>query len=279
MPKTKATALDSVITYGRMRYDLQKGRVAEGNHLGAMQRSAKKRDVPGALHKLFEVPYENAMAELEQGEAVLTKHLEAAAKAHPVLSKFAREHKGIGPAGLGMIVAHVGPLDRFKSPGRLWAYCGFHVGDGGTAVRRKPGVLGNWNPSAKTILYRQAVAAVKAKGEYQDLYRAERKRIGKRPRVGPSGCPFGQTHTGLEREEMVLHGEVQRRRVSDDKRVRQCYRVNEEGKQSSAHVHAHCLRVVAKRLLKDLWCAWNPELVRDEPIALVQPTGRLSRRV
>ena len=65
---------------------------------------------------------------------------------------------------------------------------------------------------------------------------------------------------------MSPNGVIEARKVSEAKKVRQCF-TKTEGVERSAHVHAHALRIVAKRILKDVWCAWNPEKVNVFDVA------------
>ena len=278
--------LDPIITLGRIRFDFQQGRVAEGNHLKAMLRKFQgtketppRWRVDPLVVEAFTHSYRVAFDALKEGEKEISTRLRGHVRAHPVARAFVDGHRGIGYEGLGMILAFLpgGDLTLFKSPGALWAYCGYGVTAEGRAPKRLRGVSGgmNYSPKARTVLYRQAATAMRGTGPYRDLYDQARAAVLARPRVGPSECPFGVEHTGFERQEEVsADGVVERRRVDDSKKVRPCFqpcpgpkRKGHEtclpGAEHSGHVHAHALRIVAKRILKDLWIAFNPE--RAEP--------------
>ena len=244
--RDQENVLEEVIMRGRALLDFQRGRIAEGNHKFAM----KRRGVPDA----YLVAYDAANDALKAGEEVIKKELILSVKDHVVANAFAKGHKGIGHGGVGTILATIGkPLTMFPKPSSLWHYCGGHVVDG-RAPRHMPGKRSDFSPQARTILFRQATAAIKSANPYRELYDAERLKILARTRLGPSGCPFGVLHEGHERE---ADDEGAKRKTGESKLL-QCVKPGDDGGETSAHVHAHALRVVWKRMLLDLWCAFNP---------------------
>lgn len=132
--------------------------------------------------------------------------------------------------GLARLLGVTGPLDRFASAEKLWAYVGMHVEDG-AAPRRRRGRQANWSGQGRVICRQLAISIVRAcRGRYREAYDRKKLEYLARPHRGPSACPFGQVH------------------VDRNGRSYACGR---------AQADAAAQRYAVKLLLGDLWRAWH----------------------
>lgn len=272
-PEELSALFDDIHSHARQYLTVQETRIAFSNRIWKMEHP---RD--GHSDVVFPTPLLEALrASLdatEQVEKNVGKALANLVKQHPFFNVFVESHDGIGHLGVGSILGKIDSLDRYPMVSSLWHYCGGNNVDG-HAVKRlrgmsiKPrGADGksdpySYNPRARTILWRQADAAIKHQNEYRALYDAERAKILARPRIGSSGCPFGHTHEEYARRQTPSG---KRKLQNDAKIVAQCIRIDKEtGKEISAHVNNHCRRIVWKRILLQLWTEWQnyKKLLRD----------------
>ena len=143
---------------------------------------------------------------------------------------FVEAAPGIGLRGFGRLLGATGPLDRFATVSRLWAYLGMHVVDG-AAPRRRRGKRANWSPQGRVVCHQIGVSILRVRrGRYRAAYDRKKAEYLARPRLGPSACPFGQTHTN-RKGDAILCG------------------LN--------HAHMAAMRFAVKVLLRDLWVAWR----------------------
>lgn len=198
----------------------------------------------------FEGFADETKAEESRIEAALQKIM----RTHP-LYPWIQGQRGVGEGGVGRLLGCVGSLSNFDTVSKLWAYCGMAVRDG-RAPKRAKGERSGWSPQARVICYQIGEAIVKGgTGHYRDLYDLKRKEYLDRPRVGPSGCPFGQEHRGMAR---ALDAKTGWSRKTGAGRTVQCVKTDPEtGVVSSAHVYAAAKRYAVKMLLKDLWIEWR----------------------
>lgn len=189
---------------------------------------------------------------LRKAERTLNATLEAHVRRHP-LAAFVERTPGLGYGGLGRLLAVTGSLSRFSNPAKLWAYVGMHVVSG-RAPKAKKGERANWARQGRVVCHQIAESMVKlGEGKYREIYDKRRADVLARPRVGDSACPFGHDHVGLEREQDAKGWQ----RKTGKARVVQCVKTDDEGHETSAHVHADAMRVAVKELLKDLWVEWR----------------------
>lgn len=214
--------------------DLETVRIANENRLRQLTRSVE--DVDGnmrgfgldsshpAVQRLTAIV--EALAATER-DAV--KSLERSMRDHP-LGPWVKAQRGIGDKQGARLIAAVGDpywndlYDRPRLVSELWAYCGFHVTDAGTAPKRARGQKSNWSETARKRAWLVATSIVKSGGPYRDVYDAAKAKY------------EGATHSAL------------------------CVRCGPAGKPaqvgsplSKGHVHARGLRAVAKDVLRELW--------------------------
>jgi hypothetical protein len=212
-------------------------------------------------------------------EAAFEKDLAAKVKQHWIWP-WAKQIRGLGTVTLGRLLAATGDLgggpdscpdgcqerekDKkhkhrgFPTVAALWKFLGMAPGQ-----RRKRGEKSGWSASGKVASYLIGEGMNKAGGGYKSLYYAPRRAaVLARPRIGPSGCPFGQEHVGHERKKDAASGWD---RKTGQSRAIQC--INEPGPHvhktkpctevHSAHVHADARRYMVKKFLRDLWVEWR----------------------
>lgn len=207
--------------YARQLWDVQRTRIALANRVGAMERDG--------LAKQWTLPLAAAVHDLAVTERAIDRQLTRLAEQH-FLSRCIADAPGVGLPGLGRLLGVTGPLDRFATVAKLWAYLGMHVEDG-AAPRRRRGRQANWSGQGRVVCRQLATSIVRARrGRYREAYDRKKAEYLERERRGPSACPFGQVHA--DRAGLVLA----------------CGR---------AHADAAAQRYAVKLLLRDLWLAWR----------------------
>src|SRR5207253_208596 len=77
-----------------------------------------------------------------------------------------QEAPGIGLPGFARLLGVTGPLDRFGTVSKLWAYLGMHVVSG-AAPRRRRGQRANWSAQGRVVCHQLGVAIVRVRrGKY-----------------------------------------------------------------------------------------------------------------
>jgi hypothetical protein len=148
--------------YSRELLDIQKLRVAQGNRVAAMERDG--------LPDEFIAFARDTLETLDKKERALGAYLGRQAKRHP-LGAWITEQRGIGLPGFARLVGITGPLDRFATVSKLWAYLGMHTVSG-LAARRKKGEKANWSGAGRVLCYQIGESIVKMGkgGEYREAY-------------------------------------------------------------------------------------------------------------
>lgn len=219
--------------YARMLADVQKQRIAQGNRVDAMRRDG--------LPEEWIAPAIDALEHLAKLERSLNAYLGKQAKRHFMAPWIlAPEQKGIGLPGFARLLGITGPIDQFATVSKLWRYLGLAV-DGGHAPRRQKGVKLNYSPQGRVLCHQLGESIVKMGkgGEYRTVYDTKRADYFARERLGESGCPTGAVH---KTKASVLIA---------------CVKTAEDGKETSAHIHAMARRYAVKRLMRRLWIEWR----------------------
>jgi hypothetical protein len=210
------------------------------------------------LNSLFD-----GIAALEH-ETVLS--LQKAMRKHP-LGAWQRSQKGVGEKTLARLLACIGdPYVRMdtnqpRTVSQLWAYCGLHTvpnkdfpsdqvalvtqreAVGGNplqpnqnvSARRKKGEQSNWSTNAKTRAYLISEALVKA-GVRKDPDTGERYAL--------NGSEYGQLYIDRRKHTAVTHPEW-----------------------TPAHSQNDAMRILSKRLLRNLWRAARDIHKKEEETA------------
>jgi hypothetical protein len=207
--------------YARQLWDVQRTRIALSHRVGAMKRDG--------LSEQWRLPLIAATADLAVTEHAIDLQLVRLARQH-YLSGWVSQAPGIGLPGFARLLGVTGPLDRFATVSRLWAYLGMHVDDG-VAPRRRRGQRANWSAQGRVVAHQLAVAIVRVRrGRYRAAYDRKKAEYLARPRTGPSACPFGQAHTNKKGLPVTC---------------------------GLMHAHMAAERYAVKLLLRDLWVAWR----------------------
>lgn len=217
---------DQIVLYTETLDDQEKARIALENRIRAMGEYN--------LHdELFDELLLRVKGLEKEAEKALKKHLRKL-PLYPWISS----QVGLGEKQMGRLLGAIG--DPYLRPifdddnnlveevprtvSQLWAYCGYGV-ENGEAPRRRKGVQGNWNETARMRVRLISESCIKqSHSPYRTVYDEAR-----------------------EKYEDALHPVV-------------CVRCGPSGKPAEAnsplsdgHKHARALRIVSKEILKDLW--------------------------
>ena len=207
--------------YARQLWDVQRTRIALSHRVKAMQRDG--------LAEPWCRPLTTAMQDLATIERALDRQLDRLVRQH-FLSAWIATAPGIGVGGFARLLGATGPLDRFPTVGKLWAYLGMSVEDG-RAPRRRRGQRDRWSAQGRVVCHQLGMSIVRVnRGRYRAAYDRKKAEYLTRPRRGPSACPFGQAH--LTRRGQTLPCGL-------------------------LHAHRAAMRYAVKALLRDLWLAWR----------------------
>jgi hypothetical protein len=221
--------------------DLEAVRTAECNRLRTLTDTSERGHGmdPFEDNVMVLTALVNAIENLEK-DAI--KHLEKSMRAH-ALWKWAKPITGLGAKQFGRLLQSVrDPYwndlhNRPRTVSELWAYCGYHVINGG-APRRQRGQKANWNDTARKRCFLIAESLVKEGGRTWPM---------------PEGLPVASRPYRAYYESI-------RDKYADAVHAHDCVRCGPAGKPALAgsplsmgHQRARAIRAVAKEFLKDLW--------------------------
>jgi hypothetical protein len=242
--------------------DLETVRIAMANRRGILTRQGPDADGQLRGHGLtFDNPeivrLSVALESVRSAEHETVRSLERALRKHP-LAGLQQRYRGLGAKQFARLLAAVGdpyyhdPLQRPRTLGELWAYCGFHVVHAGghparetqnsaapgVAPTRRRGSPQNWSTNARRRCWLIAEALMKSGRRHDD-------------RRGPHD-PVADKYRGIYDDLRLRYAEA----VHQVDCVR-CGRAGTPAPAASAlsdgHKHARALRGVAKEFLRDLW--------------------------
>lgn len=164
-----STLHDLLGHYARQLWDLQKTRIVTGNRIEAMRRNG---DTPDHYTVMLDT-----LEQLKVNEHAVDLHLTRLVRRH-FMADWIKQAPGIGLPGFARLMGVTGPLDRFATVSKLWAYLGMHVVDG-VAPKRQKGVKGNWSPQGRVLCHQIADSIVKLnRGKYRAVYDVRKARTG-----------------------------------------------------------------------------------------------------
>lgn len=170
---------------------------------------------------------EMALAPLEgQAQARLKAMLLELPALPPQVVAFADNIRGFGRPSLAQIVAEAGDLSNYANPAKLWSRMGV-----GLAVDGNPRYEGR-SPRRRSLMFVIGSNFLRAGGPYKDLYDARKEYERTKPSCGKVLKKADGTEGGL----------------CKDPKAECC---------KPGHIHKRAQRYVEKRLLRDLWSAWN----------------------
>lgn len=149
--------------------------------------------------------------------------------------------KGFGALGLAQVIAECGDLSTYVGPAKVWTRMGlglYRREDGAWERQQKAagqnGVLAQYNPRRRSLLYCIGESLIKSDGPYRAIYDARKVQEQAKPACGKFKCKGERCTDG--------------------------------------HIHNRAKRYMEKQLLKDLWQEWrrakhSESTVRRLPIA------------
>src|SRR6266567_5887360 len=141
-----------------MGHPADEDRVVE-SRCGAMRRDG--------LAEQWRLPLITAAADLTASEHAINLQLKRLARQH-FLSGWIEEAPGIALPGFARLMGVTGPLDRFATVSKLWAYLGMHVQDG-EAPRRRAGARANWSEQGRLVCWQLGASIVRVRrGRYRE---------------------------------------------------------------------------------------------------------------
>jgi hypothetical protein len=179
----EAQILRAVKTY----YDVQKLRVAVNNRVAVTrftvcpsrhavplkEGSRDKCPICGSPVEVVTVEPPSVLVDvlkvLESAERALYREVERSVREHPLWREYLQYVKGVGPAMAAYLITVLNPA-RFETVSKMWKYTGLHVVDG-KAPRRVAGQKTDWNPAARTMMWRLGEAFRMQGGFYKHMYR------------------------------------------------------------------------------------------------------------
>lgn len=201
-----------------------------------------------------------ARAPFDEIEALALKEMERLARTLPVWGGFAEGVRGFGAASLAIIVAEAGDLSLYPKKGHLWKRMGVAVLDGtrqGGLAKTAPKdawIAHGYNRERRSRLWTIGDTLIKAQGPYREVYLARKEYERKRAEAnGLTVAPSAKIPAKRAAEFM-----------------------------SDGHVHRRAQRYMEKRLLRDLWQAWNhrkAKLLVPRRAAVIVPTGDTDRQL
>lgn len=169
-------------------------------------------------------PFKQARAILEGNRKEIEKRMEKAAKTLPVWS-WVESISGFGAGSLAAVIGETGDLSNYATHSKVWKRLGLAVIDGGRQ-RRVSGadaLVHGYSPSRRSIVWNIG----------QCVFKAQSQRVDK--------------ETGEIKKEAGFY-----RKIYDARKELELTRVETKG-----HAHNRATRYMEKRLMRDLWKAWN----------------------
>lgn len=220
MQNSKAIVISNAL------YFIQKARVAaqvRRTHLSKRKKKCKLTDEIMERTALF--------------ESWLDDQLKDFVKAHPAYDWFSKV-KGVGDLNIGKVISLI-DIKEASMISKLWRYAGYAPMNG-KAERRTTGKKLHYNQMLKSMCWRLAKSLIRAKAEYYDYYREQKKRLTKRLEGdGFTIVPSAQ----LPKEKNIKTGKMNR--------------VEKDGYFALGHVDTMAMRKMIKLFLSHLWLKWR----------------------
>lgn len=249
----------TLYTLAKLLDDLEGVQIAQGHRVRILTKADPDED---GVQRGFGLTEDHpGVVLLRQQSEMLTslvdttvKSLQKQMRKNP-LNTWRKTASGVGEKTLARLLGVIGDpywredVGQPRTVSQLWAYCGLHT-LGGHAPRRQHGVQSNWSVEAKSRTYLIAQSAMKAGVRTLD------------PDVDESeieGYPV-DNRIGITEYGSVY---LDRRRATQDRiHSADCVRCGPKGfpakagsPWSGSHQNADALRVLSKRILRDLWRA------------------------
>lgn len=227
---------------------------AERRHIAATAAAWMKGEGEGDEFSAFQPMIEasrTATAPWDAIEAESTKRMEKLARHLPVWAAWAEAQRGFGARSLAVIVGEAGDLANYPSKSHLWKRMGLAVIDGvrqgapGAGATAEDWVEHGYRPARRSAMFVIGDVLVKSGAHYRDVYLARK---------------------AYERAQFEAAGFA----VLPSAKITKSLKASSV---SDGWVHRRAQRYMEKRLLRDLWQAWNGR----KAIAAVPPDEADSR--
>lgn len=168
-------------------------------------------------------------------EAASLKEMKALAVQLPVWNEWAEDVRGFGEASLAIIVAEAGDLSGYPKKGHLWKRMGIAVLDGtrqgglSKNAAKEDWIEHGYNRRRRSRMWTIGDTLIKAQGPYREVYLARKEY--ERERAEAMGLTIAPS------------AKIPKKRADEF--------------MSDGQVHRRAQRYMEKRLLRDLWQAWN----------------------
>jgi hypothetical protein len=188
--------------------------------------------------KQSRLPYEHRRKAIEAAMGKLAKSL-------PVWESWAEGVKGFGAPGLAAIVGECGDLSNYANPGKLWKRLGLAPGECYRSVTLAGEVCYKKPKRRRSVLWNIGQALLKADGEYRAVYLARKAQECEKA-VAEGLTVTTTTKATVESWARLGLPEPVYTKKFDKATMRSC-----------GHIDIRAQRYMEKRLLRDLWKAWN----------------------
>ncbi|MBD3250881.1 transposase [Candidatus Uhrbacteria bacterium] len=122
------------------------------------RRSLSREDITTIFRKVLEMMLDDddVQAPFMNHWRKSHKKLEQLVKADPIYRAVLEPIPGVGVSIAARIITAIGEIERFPSQADLIYFAGYHTDENGQAVRRRSGVVSNWNPELKQAVWQFA---------------------------------------------------------------------------------------------------------------------------
>ena len=190
------------------------------------------------------IDFWNAVVDTKKVENQYKKLMLQYIKTELLYNEYLSKIKGIGEVIASKLIAKLGYCERFDTVSRLWSYCGYGVGENGTAIKRKKGEQLKFNLRLRSFMFVVSDCLMKTnKGYYRKLYDVEKeKQLNREYPVGELKSKFNRSITKPTTKESKP------KKVYKDKGYKET-----DTKLSKGHAHKRALRKVGKQFLSHYW--------------------------
>lgn len=211
---------------------------AERRQIAAMSAAWLKGNGEGADWAAFAPMIDASRAATAPWDAIegeSTRRMEKLARSLPVWPAWGEAQRGFGARSLAVIVGEAGNLSVYANKSKLWKRMGLAVIDGlrqgapGAGASAEDWMVHGYNPMRRSAMFVIGDALVKQGAEYRAVYLARK---------------------AYERQRFEAAGFI----VLPAARITRALKATSV---SEGHIHARAQRYMEKRLLRDLWQAWN----------------------
>lgn len=156
--------------------------------------------------------------------------------------------KGFGYIGLATIIAEAGDLSNYANPAKLWKRMGLAVLDGERQRKKSnpdDALVHGYSPRRRSAMYVIGDSMIKSQGKYREIYLA---RLATEHAKAIAGGLIPATTTEATVTSWNERGLPALTRVK---------KLDATQHRSAGHMANRAQRYMEKRLLRDLWKAWN----------------------